>query len=183
MWVRTSTNVEIKYGYKTAEPGFGLNASTDPAECQIAWRCQGQAKLPKTWSRNARLRRLTGSKTVIRGAGRGDSAAVSSLTMNLSSATIYNLLTPVTCSSARSYFVYCFVVIFSQGHSSLMKHVRPYSRGATHQIFLVEPSRWPHNVGEMTIDGLPVGSRVDGPTQKSFANLKESYTRVIEARD
>ena len=41
----------------------------------------------------------------------------------------------------------------SQGHGSLMKQHRPYYHDATHPIFHVEFSTWPHNVGEMTSGG------------------------------
>lgn len=41
------TEVELTTGrYKLGEPGSGLNASTDQAVSQIAWRWQCQAKLP-----------------------------------------------------------------------------------------------------------------------------------------
>lgn len=77
---------------------------------------------------------------------------MSSLDVKISSATFDNLLTPVTCSTSSFDIVHWFVVFFSQGHGNLMKHVRPYSRDATHRIFLVEPSTWPLSVGEMTVE-------------------------------
>lgn len=81
---------------------------------------------------------------------------MSSLQLKISSATAEDLLAVTIRRTDFEVKLFLLnVFFFSQGHGSLMKHVRPYSRDATHEFFRVEPSTWPHSVGEMTVDDLP----------------------------